>query len=82
MIKAKCALCGRPTVPYALIGNMAVGPKCAARAGLQKGKVPKGSSVRFVAQKHTAARSREPETLDLFADQESVSEQTILNGGA
>lgn len=79
MLKAKCALCGRPTVPYAMIGNMAVGPKCAARAGLLKGKLPKGSSVRFVAPKPSGQRSREPETLDLFADLDgSISEPAVL----
>ena len=79
MLKAKCALCGRPTVPYAMIGSMAVGPKCAARAGLLKGKLPKGSSVRFVAQKPAGPRSREPETLDLFDDANgSISEPAVL----
>lgn len=67
MLKAKCALCGRPTVPYAMIGNMAVGPKCAARAGLLKGKLPKGSAVRFMPHPG-GKRSREPETMDLFSD--------------
>ena len=68
MMKSKCALCGRPTVPYAMIGNMAVGPKCAARAGLLKGRLPKGALVRFVGRKPAGQRSREPETMDLFTD--------------
>lgn len=78
MLKAKCALCGRPTVPFAMIGNMAVGPKCAARAGLLKGKLPKGASVRFVGQSQPGSRIREPETLDLFADYGSISEPAVL----
>lgn len=78
MLKAKCALCGRLTMPYAMIGNMAVGPKCAARAGLLKGKVPKGSAVRFVPQPGKRS-SREPETMDLFADADgSISEPAVL----
>lgn len=72
MLKSKCALCGRPTVPYAMIGNMAVGPKCAARAGLLKGKVPKGSAVKFMPQVGRS-RGREPETMDLFSDEDAGS---------
>lgn len=78
MLKSKCALCGRPTVPYAMIGNMAVGPKCAARAGLLKGKVPKGSQVRFVSQP-IRVRGRQPETMDLFSDADgSISEPAVI----
>ena len=76
---ARCAFCGRQTTPYVMIGNEAIGPKCAARAGLLKGKLPKGSSVRFVAPKPAGQRSREPETLDLFADLDgSNSEPSVL----
>lgn len=83
MMKSNCALCGRPTVPYAMIGNMAIGPKCAARAGLLKGKLPKGSSVRFVGQP-AAKRGREPETMDMFSfdDDGSLAEPVVMQGGA
>lgn len=83
MMKLKCALCGRPTVPYAMIGNMAVGPKCAARAGLLKGKVPKGSAVRFVPQPGKRS-TREPETMDMFSfdDDGSLAEPVVTQGGA
>ena len=65
MFKAKCAFCGRPTVPYAMIGNMAIGPKCAARAGLLKGKLPKGSSVQFV-KNGRSSKKETGKTIDLF----------------
>lgn len=60
-----CALCGKPTTPAAMIGTMAVGPKCARKAGLTSKKLPKGSAVRILtpARKPKAGT---PYTLDLF----------------
>lgn len=63
---AKCAMCGRPTTPYAYIGAEAIGPKCARRAGLVKGKTAKGSRIRFVDPGPKAPRERIPVTMDLF----------------
>ncbi len=58
-----CALCGKPTEPFAFIGAMAVGPKCARKAGIVPAKARKGSAIRFVKP---VKRERLPQTLDLF----------------
>lgn len=63
-----CAMCGRPTVPFVMIGREAVGPKCARKAGLVPSKAPKGSRLRFVREK--PQREAIPQTLDLFEDQD------------
>ena len=63
-----CAMCGRPTVPFVMIGREAVGPKCARKAGLVPSKAPKGSRLRFVREK--PLREAIPQTLDLFEDQD------------
>ena len=62
-----CAMCGKPTKPYVLIGREAIGPKCAARAGLTRRKAPKGSRLKFV-KATPSERKRAHETLDLFPD--------------
>jgi len=33
-MKPICAICGRRTEPFVMIGNAVIGPKCAQRAGL------------------------------------------------
>jgi hypothetical protein len=63
-----CAMCGRPTTPFVMIGREAIGPKCAAKAGLTPTKAPRGSRLRFVKMK--PVREDVPQTLDLFADQD------------
>ena len=65
-MKPICAMCGRPTMPFVMIGREAIGPKCAQRAGLVPSKTPKGSRLRFVREK--AVREPIPQTIDLFAD--------------
>lgn len=62
-MRMRCALCGKPTEPYAFIGAMAVGPKCAQKANLTPNKVRKGALIRFTMPKK---RERGPETMDLF----------------
>ena len=63
-----CAMCGRPTAPFVMIGREAIGPKCAKRAGLTPSKAPKGIRLRFVKAK--PVREEFPQTLDLFEDQD------------
>ena len=65
-MKVTCALCGRPTTPFVMIGREAIGPKCAAKAGLNPGKAPKGSRVVFTRMK--PVKENIPETMDLFED--------------
>ncbi len=65
-MKPICAMCGRPTNPFVMIGREAIGPKCAKRAGLTPAKAPKGSRLRFI--RHHAPQPKYPETLDLFPD--------------
>lgn len=62
-MRLKCCLCGKPTIPYAYIGALAVGPKCAQRANLTPNKVRKGALIRFTVPK---AKDRAPETIDMF----------------
>lgn len=65
-MRAYCVLCGRPTMPFVMLGSEAVGPTCARRAGLTPGNAPKGGRLRFVHIK--PVRGPRPTTLDLFAD--------------
>lgn len=60
-------MCGRPTAPFVMIGQEAIGPKCARKAGFTAKAAPRGSRVRFVAQK-AGKREKLPTTLDLFAE--------------
>lgn len=55
----KCALCGRKTTPFAFIGDMAVGPKCAKRAGLTTSR----ARVSIVKQKRAKPDDSQ---IDLF----------------
>ena len=64
-MKPICAMCGRPTRPFVMIGREAIGPRCARKAGLTPTKAPKGSRLKFVREK--PVREPVPETLDLFA---------------
>ena len=41
-MKLYCAVCGRATKPYAVIGSESIGPKCARKIGLSKRKASKG----------------------------------------
>lgn len=61
-MKLTCALCGRPTEPAAMIGNMAIGPKCAQKAGLLKPR--KGSKIVIFKR----VKEEGPQTMDLFDD--------------
>ena len=56
-------MCGRATEPFAFIGDMAIGPKCAKRAGIIPSKARKGSKVRFTV---ATKRAKAPQTMDLF----------------
>lgn len=58
-MKLTCALCGRDTEPAVMIGNRAIGPKCAAKAGLLPVKPSKHKAKKQSAQS-------DGDTLDLF----------------
>lgn len=60
----RCAICGRPTSPFAVIGSEVVGPKCAKRAGLVPSRMPKGSKVKFA--KSQPVPKDDCQTMDLF----------------
>lgn len=62
-MRLKCCLCGKPTQPFAFIGAMAVGPKCAQRAGLTPKKTKRGSAIRFAKP---GKREQGPTTIDMF----------------
>jgi hypothetical protein len=66
-MRLKCALCGKPTAPFAFIGAMAVGPKCALKAGITPAKTRKGAAIRFAK---SVKRERGPQTIDLFSQLE------------
>lgn len=72
---AKCAMCGRPTEPYAWIGAEALGPKCARRAGIVKGKAPKSSRIRFAEPGPKTPKERVPVTMDMFEELEKEDKQ-------
>lgn len=62
-MKLYCAVCGRPTKPYAVIGSETIGPKCARKIGLSKRRASKG--VTFPAQKTIPVDDRQ---MALFED--------------
>ena len=70
MSRWKCAICGRPTAkPALLIGEEAIGPVCARRAGLLKAAKSAGKRSRFRVCSHgPRAASEIPATGDLFED--------------
>lgn len=68
-MKLTCVMCGRPTEPFVMVGVMAVGPKCAKRAGLTPAKAPKGHRLQFVTPKKSK-RDPLPTTRDLFEESE------------
>ena len=70
-MKLRCALCGKPTEPFAFVGAMAVGPKCAKRAGLISTKTRKGSSLRLA--KPTRRGAETPDLFDNLEDDDGTS---------
>jgi hypothetical protein len=62
-MRLKCCLCGKLTEPFAFIGAMAVGPRCARKAGITPAKTRKGAAIRF---SKPVKREPGPQTLDLF----------------
>lgn len=65
-MKPVCAICGRRTVPFVMIGSEAVGPKCAQKAGLTPGKAAKGSRLKFT--RAARGKKNDPRMGDLFDD--------------
>lgn len=66
-MKLRCAFCGRMTTPAVMIGSEAVGPTCARKHSMLGKKPAKGSAIRIVSYK-SAARTSEPQTIDMFED--------------
>ena len=62
-MRLRCCLCGKPTEPFAFIGAMAVGPRCARKAGIVPAKARKGSAIRFA---RPVKRDPDPATIDMF----------------
>ena len=69
-MRLTCCMCGRLTVPYAFVGNSAVGPTCAAKHNIKPSKVQKGAKVHFPKIKRV--RENVPTTMDLFEDHEQT----------
>lgn len=66
-MKMTCALCGRPTEPAVMIGNEAIGPKCARKSGLMAVKIRKAGRVRFLGR-HASRKEEGPQTMELFEE--------------
>lgn len=71
-----CAMCGRPTTPFVMIGQEAIGPKCAVKHGFTS-KAIKGSRMRYVGK--AKPRPKGPYTIDMFEQQkdENASDATL-----
>lgn len=67
-MRLTCIACGKLTIPFAFIGGMAVGPRCAKRMNLSPTKIRKGSAISFAKP---VKRDRGPTTIDMFEDYES-----------
>ncbi len=70
-MRLTCVMCGRLTEPFVMIGTMAVGPKCAKRAGMTPTKVPKTTRLKFVGLPRSN-RDQDPRTGDLFEEERLV----------
>lgn len=66
-MKYVCALCGRQTLPAVMIGNEAIGPKCARKSGLMAVKIRKAGRVRLFNVRRQR-REEGPQTMELFED--------------
>lgn len=65
-----CCLCNRPmSSAHVFIGTMAVGPKCAQRAGLTEKARKRHGALRLVGLQK--AKKQDGETMDLFAGSEN-----------
>ena len=64
-MKPICAMCGRPTSPFVLIGREAIGPKCARKMGFGTKRKASGR-ITYVGRPDPQPKG--PQTLDLFAD--------------
>ena len=62
-MRMTCVLCGKKTTPFAFIGNMAVGPRCARKANMLPTKIHKNALIRFTVPKK---REAGPTTIDMF----------------
>jgi hypothetical protein len=61
----RCVLCGRKTKPAVMLADKAVGPKCAAKAGLlERARRGQGQVRLFNAPRRPA----DPKTLELFPE--------------
>lgn len=67
-MRLTCVMCGRPTEPFVMIGQSAIGPKCAKRAGMTPAKLPKTTRLKFV-RPSKAPRQAMPTTRDLFEEE-------------
>jgi hypothetical protein len=65
-MKMTCALCGRPTEPAVMIGNEAIGPKCARKSGLMGVKIRAAGRVRILGRR--TVKEEGPQTMDLFEE--------------
>lgn len=68
-MKQICALCGRPTKPFVMIGSEAIGPRCAAKAGLMP-KSWRNSRLKFIKPAKPESNGQG----DLFADQKESND--------
>lgn len=59
-----CVMCGRATEPTVMVGGMAVGPKCAAKAGLLPHN-PRRKAFKFQRE---SSKPKDADTLELFVD--------------
>ncbi|MBA4215658.1 MAG: hypothetical protein C0449_21545 [Polaromonas sp.] len=64
-MKPICAICGRRTEPFVMIGNAVIGPKCAQRAGLMPLAQRKSGLVIPVIRRRIE-KPQHPQTPDLF----------------
>ena len=68
----RCAFCNRPMMAAAVfVGAMPIGPTCARKAGLLELARKKAGALRL-ARPTAVARRTDPETLDLFTEEEHV----------
>ena len=68
-MRPRCCFCNRPTEPFLMIGDRAVGPKCARRAGLLPDKMPKSTGIRFLKITY---KTKSSQNLDLFEDLQEI----------
>ena len=79
-MRLRCCLCWKPTEPFAFIGVMAVGPRCARKAGIVPTKTRKGAAIRFAKPVRVRQPSPQCDLFDQLKDDDGIFAPMATDG--